>query len=524
MIFTPPSTQKFILTLVFVTLVAFTVGSLPVKANNTPGGLPFAQDWSNTGLITTNDDWSGVASIIGYRGDGLTTATGVNPQTVLAGDDVAPVIDVIANQTATGLTTGGVAEFEITNPTIALNGSGTADAPYIKIFLNTTGVNNVRIAYNVRDLDGTTDNAIQQVALHYRVGTSGNFTNVPAAYIADATTGPSLATLVTPVDVALPSTVNDQPHVELRIMTTNAVGNDEWVGIDNISVTANYPPTGISLSSNSVLENQPSGTTVGLLAATDANGSDTYTFELVSSASCAGNGADNSNFSIIGNTLRTTTSFDYETLSSYVVCVRVTDSGGLSFTGEHTVTVGDVAETIAVSNVSLPSTGFPMGQMTNIAIQPADKAYASYADLQLEIPKLAISTAIVGVPLSKDGWDVTWLGKDAGWLNGTAFPTWAGNSVITGHVWDAYNQPGIFYNLKTLRYGDQIKVHAFGQVHIYEVRQSKRLAPGNVSVALQHEEKAWLTLITCEDYRALFQMYKYRRVVRAVLVSVVPER
>ncbi len=27
------------------------------------------QNWSNAGLITSNDDWSGVPSIVGYLGD-----------------------------------------------------------------------------------------------------------------------------------------------------------------------------------------------------------------------------------------------------------------------------------------------------------------------------------------------------------------------------------------------------------------------------------------------------------------------
>ena len=34
MIFAPQSTQKIILVLMFVTLVAFTIGSLPLKADN----------------------------------------------------------------------------------------------------------------------------------------------------------------------------------------------------------------------------------------------------------------------------------------------------------------------------------------------------------------------------------------------------------------------------------------------------------------------------------------------------------
>ncbi|MFN0278122.1 MAG: hypothetical protein ACKVRN_05905, partial [Pyrinomonadaceae bacterium] len=44
--------------------------------NNTPQTLPFTQDWTNAGLITVDDDWSGVPGIIGYRGDDLNTVIG----------------------------------------------------------------------------------------------------------------------------------------------------------------------------------------------------------------------------------------------------------------------------------------------------------------------------------------------------------------------------------------------------------------------------------------------------------------
>ncbi len=42
--------------------------------------LPFTQDWSNTSLITTSNDWSGVPGLIGHRGDDLTTTTGPIPK------------------------------------------------------------------------------------------------------------------------------------------------------------------------------------------------------------------------------------------------------------------------------------------------------------------------------------------------------------------------------------------------------------------------------------------------------------
>ncbi len=219
-----------------------------VRADNLAQSLPFSQNWTNTGLITIDDDWSGVPGIIGYRGDGLTGATGVNPQTVVA---ESIVVDVNANQTNPNtFATGGVSEFHIANPVVALQGSGTARAPYLQLNLNTTGNSNINVVYNLRDIDGSTDNAIQPVALQFRVGSTGNFTNVPAGFVADATTGPSLATLVTPVNVTLPAAADNRPLVQVRIITTDAVGNDEWVGIDDISVTG----------SGGVLPTNPSGT------------------------------------------------------------------------------------------------------------------------------------------------------------------------------------------------------------------------------------------------------------------------
>jgi uncharacterized repeat protein (TIGR01451 family) len=41
---------------------------------------------------------------------------------------------------------------------------------------------------------------------------------------------------VTPINVTLPA-ANDQPFVQLRVMTTNAVGSDEWVGVDDLYIT-----------------------------------------------------------------------------------------------------------------------------------------------------------------------------------------------------------------------------------------------------------------------------------------------
>jgi hypothetical protein len=239
----------------------------------------FSQDWSNTGLITTNDDWSGVPGIVGYLGQDITTATGTNPQTLTGTSAVANDIDVIANQTNPNITNGGVAEFQIANPTIALQGSGTADAPYVQLHLNTTGRTAVTLSFNARDIDGSADDAIQQLAVQYRVGESGPFINLPDGYIADATTGPSLATLVTPVSVVLPAAAENQPKVQVRIMTTNAVGNDEWIGIDDILVTSSGGGGEIApqITLDPVSQTVTAGTTVQFMAG--ASGSAPLSFQ-----------------------------------------------------------------------------------------------------------------------------------------------------------------------------------------------------------------------------------------------------
>ena len=238
----PATSHYFARSIIAASLVA---AMAPALADATYQTLPFSQNWSNTSLISANDDWNGVPGIIGYLGDDAATTSAIaNPQLILAPGTMT--IDVIANQTSTTITNGGVAEFELSNPTIALQGSGTADTPFILLHLNTSGFQNIQVAYKLRDIDGSADNAVQPVALQYRIGNAGNFINVPTAYVADATTGPSLATLETPVNVSLPAAADNQAQLQLRIITANASGSDEWVGIDDIAISGT-PATGVNL-------------------------------------------------------------------------------------------------------------------------------------------------------------------------------------------------------------------------------------------------------------------------------------
>lgn len=211
----------------------------------------FQQNWTNTGLISADDDWSAVPSLEGNRGDGLTAGTGTDPRTILA-FGTGP-LDVNANRSdPSAFQSGGLSEIEggaeiAGNPTVAFQGSGTADAPFLLLRLNTSGCTGINVGYTLRDIDTADDTPAQQVVLQARTGTTGDFANVNGTYVAAANnngTTPGAATL----DVAF----ENAPEVQLRWLTTNAVNVDAMIGIDDIQVTGtcsggvDNPPTVLS--------------------------------------------------------------------------------------------------------------------------------------------------------------------------------------------------------------------------------------------------------------------------------------
>jgi len=168
----------------------------------------------------------------------------------------------------------------------------------------------------------------------------------------------------------------------------------------------------------------------------------------------------------------------------------------------------------------LPDTGFKPGAYTRrergkmIAFSPSD-------GIRLQIPSLGVNADVVGVPLTNSRWEVEWLGDDVGYLEGTAYPTWIGNSVLTGHVYDHQGHPGVFSGLSTLSYGQRVVISAWGQDYIYEVRESRQAPADEISLLSDTGDGYdWLTLITCKGYDEQLDEYRWRHVVRAVLVKV----
>jgi hypothetical protein len=220
------------------TLLAAFVEASPAGANAVYQTLPFFQNWSNTGLLTTTDNWNNVPGIIGYLGENpIESTAGRLPRTLTADSASAP--DLMPNLgDPSGVVIGGVAELHLIDPVVALQASSTADHPHLVLHLNTTGVNSPLVFQcRLRDVDASLDNAVQPIQVQYRTQPSGPWTNAVGGDYLDVTHGPGLATLQTLVSVILPGIVGNRPQLQVRVMTANAVGNDEWVGVDDIFVT-----------------------------------------------------------------------------------------------------------------------------------------------------------------------------------------------------------------------------------------------------------------------------------------------
>jgi predicted extracellular nuclease len=118
-----------------------------------------------------------------------------------------------------------------------------ADADF---FQDRTNTDLITTANDWSGVDGSADNAVQPVPVQYRIGDAGAWSTIAAT--PDASTGPSQATLVTHLDVALPAAADNQSQVEVRALTADAVGSDEWIGVDNIRVTSHAMPTDLRLN------------------------------------------------------------------------------------------------------------------------------------------------------------------------------------------------------------------------------------------------------------------------------------
>lgn len=122
---------------------------------------------------------------------------------------------------------------------------------------------------------------------------------------------------------------------------------DFAIAVSNV----NEVPTNIALAGSTVVENSANGTVVGTLSTTDIDAGDTFTYTLVSGSGDTNNAA----FSIAGDQLKVAGPIDFEATATLSIRVRSTDAGSLNYEKSFTITVTDVVENLAPTNITLSS-------------------------------------------------------------------------------------------------------------------------------------------------------------------------
>ncbi len=131
-------------------------------------------------------------------------------------------------------------------------------------------------------------------------------------------------------------------YVAFSSYATNLIDDvsDDFEFQDVFFYIHNLAPTDITLSNDTLDENESAGFVIGGLTTTDADVGDTHTYTLA----CTVPGADDASFSISSSSLLSAASFNYEAQSSYSICIRTTDNFGATFDENFTITVQDVGE------------------------------------------------------------------------------------------------------------------------------------------------------------------------------------
>ncbi|NDK08513.1 hypothetical protein EOM39_04695, partial [Candidatus Gracilibacteria bacterium] len=126
----------------------------------------------------------------------------------------------------------------------------------------------------------------------------------------------------------------------IRVRSTDAGGlfteKELTITINDL----NLAPSDLTLSGSKILENTFVGTTIGTFIGTDDgedNGALTY------SLACTTGSVDDAKFSILGSTLRTATTINFESGATLSICVKVSD-GVLSLDKNFTIDIGNVNE------------------------------------------------------------------------------------------------------------------------------------------------------------------------------------
>jgi endonuclease/exonuclease/phosphatase family metal-dependent hydrolase len=294
---------------------------------------------AGTVMTVTDNSWSGSA-LSTNEGNSTITFNG----TFSAGTQINfDASRVAGSRWAVGNSTANISD--ATTDFFALNAAGDnlfvyngtqaptsgSSASWVSAFSTTAFLTSGATSTNRTYLPAVFSATDSQLTLNLTVGSS----NQNGAYTGQSVTGTAVqirAAVHNRANWTAFTTAGGQPIPPAATFSINGGGT-------------NSPPTGLSLSNNTIPENAAPNTVVGTLSTADPNSGDSFTYSLV-----AGSGSTNNDrFDVNGAELRATTSFDFETQNSYSVRLRTTDQGGLTFEQVFQIQVLDVVEGVATN-------------------------------------------------------------------------------------------------------------------------------------------------------------------------------
>jgi sortase A len=169
--------------------------------------------------------------------------------------------------------------------------------------------------------------------------------------------------------------------------------------------------------------------------------------------------------------------------------------------------------TMAVAQVTASPSPYPTPYIT-----PTVAPNLPNHDASIFIPSVGIRAPVITTIIRDNTWDVTHLGTNVGYLQGTSWTTQPGNVVLSGHVEMNDGRQGVFATLDEVAVGDQVSISDRGRTYQYRVREMYYVQPDDLSVVYPTGEDI-LTLITCSDYNFVRNIYERRFVVVADRIS-----
>jgi hypothetical protein len=189
-------------------------------------------------------------------------------------------------------------------------------------------------------------------------------------------------------------------HDNFTIATSVTDGNLWVTGTKTMTgVATNLSPTDITLSVNTLLENAPAGTVVGTLSTTDINVGDSFTYALVSGVGST----DNASFTIVGDTLKAATSFNFEAKNSYSVRIGSTDAGGLYTEKTFVIAVTDVVELTPTPSAPMVIGTPPPASGGSSTVTLHDPVTGAETGTAIPFPGFNGSISVISADFNNDG-------------------------------------------------------------------------------------------------------------------------